>query len=196
MITLRPVAGVMKPGGRSLLIDARIEALYRSHAHAVYRRCRALLGDDDEAYDALQEVFVKVLDSRPSLDHDRPILHWLNRVTTNHCFNRLRARKYRRHCQLDELRGVADTSPLQFMTHLSEQRNLVTWLLLYTDERTRNVVISYFFDETPVEAIGKALGISVPTVRRVLKHFLERSKTKLTRAEDRLSGRKGSEAEL
>ena len=176
------------------LIDAAIEQLYRTHGHSVYRRCCVLLGNEDEAYDALQEVFVKVLSAKPNLDGDKPIQHWLNRVTTNHCFNRLRARRYRRHFSLHEVEGVADTTQLQFMTHLAEQRDLVRWLLMSADARTLQVVVAYFYDETPVISIGEELGISVPTVRRVLKKFLRNSRSQLERAERRMRTKDGSEA--
>lgn len=176
------------------MIDEAIEQLYRTYGHSVFRRCCSLLGNEDEAYDALQEVFVKVLSAKPDLDGDKPIQHWLNRVTTNHCFNRLRARRYRRHLSLHEIDGVADSTQVQFMTHLSEQRDLVRWLLMYADVRTTHVVVSYFYDETSVSVIGDELGISVPTVRRVLKKFLNRSRSLLERAEQQMCADGGSEA--
>src|SRR4051812_6714125 len=54
-----PVAKASRPEhpvGRGLLAE-----LYEKHAPAVYARCRYLLRDDDEAKDALQEVFAKAL---------------------------------------------------------------------------------------------------------------------------------------
>jgi RNA polymerase sigma-70 factor (ECF subfamily) len=165
------------------MIDAQIEALYKDHGFHVYQRCRALLGNDDEAYDALQEVFIRVIRSRPELDDDRPITAWLNRVTTNLCFNRIRARRYRRHVSIEAMGGVADRGPVELMQTLLEQRDLIRRLLLPVDERTRHVVVSYFFDEHSVQHIGAELEISVPTVRRVLKRFLKNARKRLVRAE-------------
>ena len=163
-------------GGEALVIDSRVEALYKSHGFYIYQRCRVLLGDDEEAYDALHEVFVKLIDARPRFDDERPILAWLNRVTTNHCFNRLRARRYRRHVALDEQMELTDTTPTAFVTRLAEDQALVRRLLADVDERTAGVVVGYFLDESPIENVAADLGISVPTVRRVLKRFLERSR--------------------
>jgi len=106
-------------------------------------------------------------------------LSWLNRVATNHCFNRLRAQRYRRHVDLDSVRNVADGSPRAFVETLAAQRDLVCWLLLSVDDRTRHVVVAYFFDEHGVDRIAKDHGFSVPTVRRVLRRFLERSRVRL-----------------
>ncbi len=165
--------------GVSSVINGDVETLYKEHGHYVYQRCRAMLGDEDEAYDALQEVFVKVIRARPSFDDDRPILAWVNRVTTNHCLNRIRARRYRRHLPLDELRNVPDVSSTQFLHAISENRDLLRRLLSAADARTQTVVVGYFFDEHGVDRIGAELGISVPTVRRVLKRFLTASRKKI-----------------
>ncbi len=169
------------------MINADIESLYKEHGHYVYQRCRALLGDDDEAYDALQEVFVRVMRARPRMDGDRPILAWINRVTTNHCLNRLRARRYRRHMPLDELRNVPDGSSLGFLHTLAENRDVIRSLLTNVDERTQRVVVGYFFDEQGVERIGAELSISVPTVRRVLKRFLTGARKKIEAERQRVA---------
>ena len=168
------------------MINSQVEQLYNTHGHYVYERCRGMLGDPDEAYDALQEVFIKLIKARPSIDGDRPILAWINRVTTNHCLNRLRARRYRTHVPLDQRWDLKDITPMAFLHGLSERRDTIRRLLAAVDERTQRVVVSYFFDEDPVEAIGEGLGISVPTVRRTLKKFLSGARRKLEAESERL----------
>jgi RNA polymerase sigma-70 factor (ECF subfamily) len=169
--------------------EADIEALYKSHGHYLFLRCRAMLGSEDEAYDALQEVFVRLLKTRPRVSDDRPLLPWLNRVTTNHCLNRLRARRVRRHQPFDELNHPSVDSPAELLAILAERRDLVRWLLARADKRTQHVVVGYFFDEHPVERIARDNDISVPTVRRVLKRFLEGARKRLALAEPRGLGR-------
>jgi len=174
------------------VIHEGVEAIYKEYGHYLYERCRVLLGNDDEAYDALQEVFIRLMRSRPSLDRDRTVLPWLNRVTTNHCLNRLRARRYRRHLPLDQVFRVPDQSSTAFLHQLSEHRNVIRRLLAATDERTQKVVVAYFFDEHGVDQIANDLRISVPTVRRVLSRFLSRARKKL-RAECERAVSGGSE---
>jgi RNA polymerase sigma-70 factor (ECF subfamily) len=176
------------------MIDAQIEALYKSHGHIIYRRCCALLGNEDEAYDALQEVFVRILRSKPDFDDERPIMRWVFRVTTNLCFNRIRGRRFRRHLPLDEVRGAIQDKPLEVIHRLLEQRDLVRQLVLSCDERTQQVVVGYFFDDMSVVNIGEQLEISVPTVRRVLKRFLEGARSQMIRAEAAYGSGKTREA--
>jgi len=171
--------------------ESDVEALYKSHGHYILQRCSAMLGDPDEAHDALQEVFVRLLKARPRFDHDRPILTWVNRVTTNHCLNRIRARRYRRHLPIDDVPPLRDASPGAVIATLAENRDLVRWLLSKADERTQHVVVGYFFDEYPVERIAADLAISLPTVRRVLKRFMTGARKRLVLAEPRGAGRVG-----
>ena len=163
------------------MIDQTVEALYKTHGYYLFRRCRALLGSDEEAHDALHEIFVKLIVKQPTLDHDRPVLPWLNRVATNHCFSQLRARRYRLHTALDAVHHLVDSSPESFIEHLASQRDLICRLLLPADNRTRLVVVAYFFDEHGVDRIATDLRVSVPTVRRVLRGFLERARKRAQR---------------
>ncbi len=163
------------------MIDQTIEALYKTHGYYLFRRCRALLGSDEEAHDALHEIFVKLIMKQASLEHDRSIFPWLNRVTTNHCFNQLRARRYRRHMPLEDVRNLVDSSPESFIEQLAVQRDLICRLLLPADSRTRLIVVAYFFDQHGVDRIAKDLRVSVPTVRRALRGFLQRARTRIER---------------
>ncbi|MFT5433659.1 MAG: DNA-directed RNA polymerase specialized sigma24 family protein, partial [Myxococcota bacterium] len=91
-----------------------------------------------------------------------------------------RARRYRRHVPLDDLAPIRDASPSNVIATLAENRDVVRWLMSKTDERTQYVVVAYFFDEHPVERIATDHGISVPTVRRVLKRFLVGARKRMT----------------
>ena len=68
-----------------------IEALSHQYGAMVLRRCRRLLGDEDEALDACQDVFVRVLERRERLDAAYPS-SLLFRIATNVCLNRIRDR--------------------------------------------------------------------------------------------------------
>ena len=68
-----------------------VEALSRRYGPMVLRRCRRLLRDEDEALDACQDVFVRLLVHRERLDGAYPS-SLLYRIATNVCLNRIRDR--------------------------------------------------------------------------------------------------------
>jgi hypothetical protein len=61
------------------------EALYRRFGAFVLRRARVLLGEDEAAEDALQEVFVRVLCHHDGFRSEAAPVTWLYRITTNYC---------------------------------------------------------------------------------------------------------------
>ena len=68
-----------------------IEALSLRYGAMVLRRCRRLLRDEDEALDACQDVFVRLLGAPERLDGAYPS-SLLYRIATNVCLNRIRDR--------------------------------------------------------------------------------------------------------
>src|SRR5690349_12494423 len=65
---------------------------YQQYGPMVHRRCRALLKDDEEAREAMQDVFVEVLRRGEGLVVDAPS-SFLYRTATNVCLNRLRSKR-------------------------------------------------------------------------------------------------------
>ena len=64
------------------------EALVTDHEQALYRAALAILGDPQEAEDAVQDAFLKFLEKAPEdLEHPGA---WLMRVLVNGCKSRLR----------------------------------------------------------------------------------------------------------
>jgi RNA polymerase sigma-70 factor (ECF subfamily) len=74
-----------------------IEELYARYGAMVRRRARAILGEEQSALDAMQEVFVRALSERESYRGDASPVTWLYRITTNLCLNRVRDRARQRH---------------------------------------------------------------------------------------------------
>jgi RNA polymerase sigma-70 factor (ECF subfamily) len=67
-----------------------LERMYREHGHVVLRRARRILGTDDEAREALQEVFLSLADRPDQFAGHSSITTFLYRMTTNLCLNKLR----------------------------------------------------------------------------------------------------------
>src|SRR5881392_80162 len=74
--------------GEAGALDALIRATYAD----VYALCRRMLADPEEAADATQEVFVRVMRSVVGFRGDAAFGTWLHRVTVNVCLTALRKR--------------------------------------------------------------------------------------------------------
>lgn len=78
-----------------LLTPAAITALYQSHGDVVWRRARSILGNDDEARDLVQEVFLQLLKHPERFEGRSAPSTWLYAVTTRAALQKLRDSKNR-----------------------------------------------------------------------------------------------------
>lgn len=73
-----------------------VAQLFRTYGPLIYRRALRLLNNEAEAEEAMQDVFIKVMGAIDRFDEQQDVIHWLYRVTTNHCLNVIRGKKRRR----------------------------------------------------------------------------------------------------
>ena len=141
--------------------------LYETHAAAVYGRCRYLLKDEAEAKDALQDVFVKVLQALPEFRAAASASTWVLRIATHHCLNLLRARKA---LWREQLRAAQADRRQE--TEGPDRRELVRVLLAAAPEEAQEVAVLYFVDELTQAEIALDVGRSMRTVRKRPREFL------------------------
>lgn len=143
-----------------------IEALYRRYGDMVLGRCRTLLGNDADAREAAQEVFLRVIRTQDQFRGDAAPSTWLYRVTTNHCLNQLRTRRRRPEDPVDDLNHVPDS-----VLDRVEIRELLDRLLAGQDERTTACVVYHYVDGMTHDEVGALLGLSGAAVRKRLGVF-------------------------
>jgi RNA polymerase sigma factor (sigma-70 family) len=68
-------------------------AMYERHHQALYRYCRSILHDDEDARDALQSTMVKALAALREEERDFELRPWLFRIAHNEAISRLRQRR-------------------------------------------------------------------------------------------------------
>jgi len=82
--------------------------LVESHQDRLLRLCERLLGDAEEARDAVQDVFLKVYRKAGEVRPQGQVYTWLYRVAVNHCLNKLRRRKLVRFLRWESAGDDAD----------------------------------------------------------------------------------------
>jgi RNA polymerase sigma factor (sigma-70 family) len=106
-----------------------LRLLYRDTSAKLFGVCLRILGDNGEAEDVLQDVYITVWRRAATFDPDRasPIT-WLVAIARNRSIDRLRAgAKARRMQPLDEAFEVSDTGPgaLALLEDGEEHRRLI-----------------------------------------------------------------------
>jgi RNA polymerase sigma-70 factor (ECF subfamily) len=147
-------------------LSVDIEQLYIKYGPMVLRRCRSLLIDEQEALDAMQDVFVKLI-KRSSITRDEGLSSYLYVTATNTCLNIMRASKKHGFGIDDQwLSTIADREVL-------EERAINNLFLdrLFRDQRssTRTMALLHYRDGFTLEETAEATGMSISGVRKRLR---------------------------
>jgi RNA polymerase sigma-70 factor (ECF subfamily) len=148
--------------------DVDVEALSRRYGPMVLRRCRRLLRDEDEALDACQDVFVRVIQHRGRLDARYPS-SLLFRIATNVCLNRLR--DSRRDALTADQAVLAEIARAEEPGGGSDARLLLAWLFGRHPESSRTIAVLHYVDGLTLEEVAEETDMSVSGVRKRLRRL-------------------------
>ena len=147
-------------------MTVQIEDIYRRYGPMVQRRCRRLLGNEQEAYDAMQDVFVQVVRRKDKLTFDTPS-SLLFKIATDISLNRLRAKRRRPETRDDEILNYIASS--QDLDGLAENRSLLTRIFEREKASTRTIAVLHYVDRMTLEEVAQTVGLSVSGVRKRLR---------------------------
>jgi RNA polymerase sigma-70 factor (ECF subfamily) len=134
----------------------------------VLRRCRQLLRNEDEALDACQDVFVRILERQAHL-HGRYPSSLLYRVATNVCLNRIRDRG-RKPVTEDEER-LLRIAAADEVGPATEARQLLERMFGRNPESSRTIAVLHHVDGLTLDEVAEETGMSVSGVRKRLRRL-------------------------
>lgn len=150
----------------------RLEELVTKHENTLFRAALAILGDVQEAEDAVQDTFLRYLEKRPQFRDGEHEKAWLLKVTANHCKSVLRRRKRRSEVELLDVYPAPDR----------ESRELVEAILALPANQ-RWAVHLHYYEGYSTDEIASILGQRPGTVRSHLSRARKALKIYLTDSE-------------
>lgn len=151
------------------------EQLMRRHNRTLFRTARAILRDDAEAEDALQEAYLQAYQAIGGWRGEAKLSTWLARIVANEALMRLRKQARRAEivplqssATLEGLNEIPDTdmkkTPDREAERIEMRRLLETQIDALPDDY-RAVFMLRAVEELTVEETAKVLGIPEATVR-------------------------------
>ena len=153
-------------------------ALAREYAPAVYRLAYARTGSRADAEDVMQEVFLRVVKTRPVFDSGAHAKAWLQRVASNCANDLIRLPLRRREEPLTEDMTAPE----------AQEPGSVTQAVLSLPARYRIPIHMYYYEGYSVAEVAGLLGKSQGTVKSRLFRARELLRDKL-KEEDEVEGR-------
>jgi len=145
-----------------------VETLYNTYGPMVLRRCRHLLHNEELALDAMQDVFVRVLQRQKQLQADYPS-SLLYRIATNVCLNMIRDQ--RTHTPGDDI--LTRIAGYEEPESRLDARSILDNLFGRHQESTRTMATLHFVDGFTLEEVAHEVNLSVSGVRKRLRGLRE-----------------------
>lgn len=164
---------------RAQPIDRRraMDSVVRQFRERLYQHALRIVNDPQEAFDAVQEVFIKAMREPRFFDPEFRIKAWLFRVTSNLCYNIVRDRRRRG--------GILEAFPMADRAHPcqveqiqeGQQRDELLAAMEELSEEHREILLLRYYQDLSYAEIAEILDLPAGTVM-----------SRLSRARGRLSG--------
>lgn len=162
-----------------------IDMIIRKHRERLFWHASGIVRDKQEAYDLVQEVFIRAMRETRLFDEEFRIKAWLYRVTSNLCFNHVRDRRRRGQ--------ILETVPFQDRAHADqldtvfggERRGEVLAAIERMTDDHKEILMLRYYDDLSYAEIAEVLDIKLGTVM-----------SRLSRARARLLEVMGDDASL
>ncbi len=170
----------------ALVNPPQIEAvLTAEHLHARYakkiaRHVKAVLGQDDEHEDLVQEVLMSVIRGVETLRDPACLDAWVAQVTMNTLRSTMRHRRHRRHASLETVPEQLRPS-FQIETDERDLASRAIRVMNRLPPPDRALLATYWFSPATLGTMAAAAGCSVITVRRRLSRARTRFKNLASR---------------
>jgi len=152
------------------MLEQRIlEGLFRQNYSEMIHLARVLLGNDGEAEDVVQDVFLRVADGNIVPKND----HYLLTAVRNACLNRIRGMQLRE--RVKRMMPVEDEAELQPIDkRLERLDDIAAYVDEQLEEPHRSIFHLRFDEDLTVSEIARRLGMNQNTAYKYLVQSMER----------------------
>jgi len=147
------------------------DTLYRQFGPMVLRRCRFLLKNEEKALDAMQDVFVRLIERKEKISEVCSSL--LYTMATNVCLNKIRSDKLRNGPEFDVIAELVEDSNSSLDEEKIETSILLECIFSERDSKDRQIAILHYVDGFTLEETAEKMKMSVSGVRKRLNKLRE-----------------------
>lgn len=152
--------------------------LVERYQKQIYLYCARILGNPDDASDAVQDCFIKAYYALNSFRSDSPFMPWLFRIARNACIDITRMRSRRNTSSIDEIEEARGSLPSnepnpEECALKNEADEFVMDAIQRLPERYRTAITLFHVNRLSIREISIAMGRPEGTVKSDLHHARE-----------------------
>ena len=151
---------------------AAFELLYDRYFSKLTWFAQGFLNDQHKAEDAVQEVFMKIIESPGKFDTDKKFSTWIYTITGNVCKNILRNEQNRARLIKEN-----SSDDLSYQQHVSDEAYLkkqIQVALENLSEKEKNIYSLRFEQELPIKDIAEIINIPEGSVKSGIYYLLKK----------------------
>ncbi len=151
-----------------------IEQIFHTHKDKVLSLCFRYLQQEQEAEDAVQEIFVKVYEKQSSFREEAQVGTWIYRITVNHCLDILKSKKRKKQLMqfVSFLPFLAESKAAANETNHMEQKHAEQKLhqqLLNLPENQLSAIVLNKLEGLPIDKVAAIMNLSYKAVESLLQ---------------------------
>ena len=140
--------------------------LMQRYTGAVFGLSYRMLGNAQDAEDAVQEIFLRAYSRLHTFDRTRKFSTWLLSIASNYCIDRLRRRRYNWLTLDDVAYSLPSEQAGPERTALEqEQKAIVQDALQRLPENYRLVAVLRYMNDLSYDEIGQVTGLPESTIK-------------------------------
>lgn len=143
----------------SIHLEHNFSEKYNSYGDMLFRICIVFLGNKEDAEEAMQEAFYKLIYKRPLFNSSEHEKAWLIRITINICKDMLRSVWRKRVLTVEHIEKYYDNAS---DIHIMDK-------ILKLPAKYKAVIYMHYYEDYSIKDISKILEISESAVKMRLK---------------------------
>lgn len=138
-----------------------ISDLLDKYGDMVLRIAYTYLKNRADAEDIVQDVFLRIIDKKPSFNDENHEKSWLIRATINMCKNKVNMFWNKNKCSIDDVQEFAVSDKYNTDTSVFQE-------VMALGEKYRVVVYMYYYEGYSTPEIADVIGKNETTIRSLL----------------------------
>lgn len=153
-------------GEKQMKRDA--DQVFEKYCKLLYKISIIMLCNEQDAYDSVQESFLRYLDTKMDFKDESHEKAWLTRVNINICKNMLRFRR---------MHPTVEYETLALNYHTSEETGIMD-ALMALNTKDKEVLILYYIEGYSCREIASMLKVTENAIKKKLERARKRLKEK------------------
>ena len=155
------------------LTNSDFAEIYQKFAPMVLRRCRAILKDEDRALDAMQDVFLRIMESKCKIKELCASLFYV--TATRVCLNKIRSEKLRSGPDFEVISQIIADDFSDVEREKIEAEIILEEIFSTRDSKDALIATLHYVDGLTLEETAEQVGMSLSGVRKRLSELKKHS---------------------